>query len=79
MQPKNVYSWVVSGERLAASGDWEKSLLSGPMINYRGNRWFVIFDYLPQLINLHKTAAPKSKVLDEHERAEARIVLGFSF
>jgi len=64
-----------------AKGTWEHSVLfAGPTINYRGNRWFVIFNYLPQLVNLHKTAvAPKSKVLDEHERAEARILIGFSF
>jgi hypothetical protein len=64
-----------------SKGSWEHSVLSGgPTINYRGNRWFVIFNYLPQWVNLHKTAqAPKSKVLDEHERAEARAIIGFSF
>lgn len=62
-------------------GKWHNSVLyAGPTINYRGNRWFVIANYLPQLSNLHKTAAfPKNKVLDEHERAEARILIGFSF
>jgi hypothetical protein len=62
-------------------GSWEHSVLfAGPTINYRGSRWFVIFNYLPQLVNLHKTAeAPKSKVLDAHERAEARAIIGFSF
>jgi hypothetical protein len=64
-----------------AKGLWEHSVLfAGPTINYRGNRWFVIANYLPQLINLHKTSvAPGKKVLDEHERAEARILIGFSF
>lgn len=62
-------------------GSWEHSVLfGGPVFNYRGNRWFLIFNYLPQLVNLHKTSvAPKNKVLDEHERAEARILIGFSF
>jgi len=62
-------------------GKWHNSVLyAGPTINYRGNRWFVIANYLPQLSNLHKTAAfPENKVLDEHERAEARILIGFSF
>ncbi len=60
---------------------WEHSVLfGGPTINYRGNRWFVIANYLPQWINLHKTTiAPGNKVLDEHERAEARILVGISF
>ena len=62
-------------------GKWNNSVLFvGPTINYRGDRWFLIANYLPQLINLHKTtASPKSKVLDEHEKAEARIIVGFSF
>lgn len=62
-------------------GDWEHSVLfAGPTLNYRGNRFFIIANYLPQIINLHKTdAAPNNLVLDEHERAEARILLGFSF
>jgi hypothetical protein len=62
-------------------GTWNNSVLYvGPTINYRGNRWFFIANYLPQLTNLHKTAvSPGSKVLDEHERTEARILIGFSF
>jgi hypothetical protein len=62
-------------------GKWDNSVLyAGPTINYRGNNWFFIANYLPQLVNLHKTADfSKNKVLDEHERAEARIVVGFSF
>jgi len=62
-------------------GLWEHSVLfAGPSVNYRGDRWFLIVNYLPQIVNLHKSpAAPKNKVLDEHERAEARILIGFSF
>lgn len=62
-------------------GKWNNSVLyAGPTINYRGDKWFVIANYLPQLSNLHKTVAfPKNRVLDEHERAEARILIGFSF
>jgi hypothetical protein len=62
-------------------GHWENSVLYvGPTLNYRGDRWFFIANYLPQLTNLHKTDAfPKNKVLDEHEKAEARILIGFSF
>ncbi len=59
---------------------WEHSVLfGGPTINYRTERWFIIANYLPQWTNLRKTAtAPFNKVLDEHERAEARIILGIS-
>jgi hypothetical protein len=62
-------------------GDWEHSaLFGGPTINYRGDKWFVIGSFLPQLHNLRKTnEAPFNKVLDEHERVEARILVGISF
>lgn len=54
-------------------------LYSGPTINYRGDSWFVIANYLPQLVNLRKTtASPFNKDLNDHERAEVRILLGFS-
>ncbi|HKB45461.1 MAG TPA: hypothetical protein VKC90_13770 [Chitinophagaceae bacterium] len=59
---------------------WEHSVFfGGPTLDFRGHNWFVIFNYLPQWINVHKTSvAPFNKVLDEHERVEARILLGIS-
>ena len=51
----------------------------GPTFNYRGNGWFVLANYQPQWGNIHKTIyAPDTKVLDEHERGEARIIIGIS-
>ncbi len=66
---------------IAKGKGWEHSaLFGGPTINYRTGKWFVIANYLPQWVNLHKTQyAPLSKVLDEHERTEARIIVGISF
>lgn len=63
------------------NGNWQNSVLyAGPTVNYRGDRWFVIGNFLPQLGNLHKTSLyPANKVLDDRERAEARILFGFSF
>lgn len=65
---------IVNGE------GWVHSVLfGGPTVNFRGNRWFVIANYLPQWVNLRKTdVAPGNKVLDEHERAEARILVGIT-
>ena len=65
---------------IAKHNGWEHSVFfGGPTFNYRGNGWFVLANYLPQLGNVHKTIyAPYSKVLDDHERAEARIILGIS-
>ncbi|MDQ6757325.1 MAG: hypothetical protein M3004_10360 [Bacteroidota bacterium] len=54
-------------------------LYAGPTLTYRGGAWFVIANYLPQLVNLHKTSAsPFKRDLENHERAEARILLGIS-
>ena len=62
-------------------GHWQNSVLfAGPTLIYRADRWFIIANYLPQIRNLHTTSTyPNKKVLDDHERAEARILLGFSF
>jgi hypothetical protein len=59
---------------------WENSVLfGGPTINYRGNRWFVIANYQPQWTNIRKTSYfPENKVLDDNERAEARVLVGIS-
>jgi hypothetical protein len=78
-------SWGVGFEMLNHNGiskdaGWEHSVLfGGPTLNYRGNNWFVIANYLPQWVNLHKTdESPNNKVLDELERTEARILIGIS-
>lgn len=64
-----------------SKGKWNNSLLyAGPSLIYRGSRWFFLANYFPQLANIHKTVAfPDNKVLDEHERSEARVIIGFSF
>lgn len=59
---------------------WEHSVIfGGPTVNFRNNKWFIIVNYQPQWGNVRKTdTAPFSKVLDKHERAEARIIVGIS-
>lgn len=71
---------LVNHNDFAKGKGWENSVFyGGPTLNYRLDRWFVIANYLPQWSNVHKTIySPSSKVLDEHERAEARIILGIS-
>jgi hypothetical protein len=66
---------------IAKGNGWEYSIVSaGPTLNFRSDRWFVIANYLPQWGNIHKTTiAPGSKVLDEQERAELRILIGITF
>jgi hypothetical protein len=54
-------------------------IYAGPTLNYRGDKWFVIINYLPQLQNIRKTvSSPGSKVLDEHERHDVRILFGIT-
>jgi hypothetical protein len=78
-------SWGVGVELVnhndIEKGKWLNSVMyAGPTLNYRGNRFFIIANYLTQLGNLHKTASfPDNKVLNVHEKGEARILLGLSF
>ena len=71
---------VVDRNRFEA-GKWDYSVLSaGPTLNYRGDRWFVLLNVLPQWSNLHKTpVAPGKRDLMNNERVEARIIAGISF
>jgi hypothetical protein len=71
---------IANRNDIAKGEGWKNSIFyAGPTLNFRGNKWFVIANYLPQLGNVRKTIySPANKVLDEHERAEARILLGIS-
>jgi len=71
---------IVNQNDIAKNDGWKNSIFfAGPTLNFRSSKWFVILNYLPQLSNIHKTIySPGNKVLDDHERAEARILLGIS-
>ncbi|MDQ6757651.1 MAG: hypothetical protein M3004_12025 [Bacteroidota bacterium] len=71
---------IVNKNDIEKNEGWKNSVFyAGPTLNFRSNKWFVIVSYLPQLGNVRKTVyAPGNKVLDDHERAEARILLGIS-
>lgn len=71
---------IVNKNDIAKGEGWKNSLLyAGPTLNFRNDKWFVIVNYLPQLVNVHKTIyAPGKTELTDHERAEARILVGIS-
>lgn len=71
---------IVNHNDIGRPNGWENSVwYAGPTFNYRGNRWFVIANFLPQLFNGHKTSFfPNNKVLDEHERFEGRLIIGIT-
>ncbi len=71
---------LVNHNDIAKGKGWQNSIIyGGPTFNYRSDGWFVIANYLPQWSNIHKTShSPSYKVLDEHERTEARIIIGIS-
>lgn len=56
------------------------SLFIGPNLSYRTESWYFAFTYLPQLpaIKRSKNLPNISMVLDEHERNNLRLLLGFS-
>jgi len=58
---------------------WEHSaLFGGPTLFFSGNKYFLILNILPQWASLKKTdETPGSLVLNEHEKIEVRLLLGF--
>jgi len=59
--------------------EWEHSaLFGGPTLFFSGTKYFLILNVLPQLASLKKTTdTPGSLVLNEHEKVEVRLLLGF--
>ncbi|OFY72192.1 MAG: hypothetical protein A3G23_01320 [Bacteroidetes bacterium RIFCSPLOWO2_12_FULL_37_12] len=60
---------------------WEHSpLFAGPVMSFSGDKYFINFTLLPQLINFHKHEGETSNLdLTEHEKLEMRMLIGFSF
>ncbi|MEO6695312.1 MAG: DUF6662 family protein [Ignavibacteria bacterium] len=56
------------------------ALFIGPNISYRSDSWFFALTYLPQLpaIERSKDLPNNSSVLDDHEKNNARLILGFT-
>jgi len=70
---------ITNANEISKVEKWRHSVFfGGPTFNYRGTNWFVIANYLPQWGNIHRTDFAAYKVLDVHERAEVRILLGIS-
>ena len=71
---------LVNTNKISDEHGWEYAVLfGGPTLNFKKDKWFIILNYLPQLGNLHQTvSAPAKKVLDDHERVEARFIVGIS-
>jgi hypothetical protein len=71
---------IVNRNDMEKGKGWMNSIFyAGPTLNFRGGRYFVILNYMPQLGNIHKTDySPLKMVLDTHERHEARILFGIS-
>lgn len=59
-------------------GDWEHSaLFFGPVFGYATDSWWAALTILPQLPALKKGADDNTRVLDEHEKLEARLLFSF--
>ena len=71
---------IVNTNDIKKREGWTNSIIyAGPTLNFRGNRWFIIINYLPQLKNIRKTVfSPDTKDLTNHERTEARILFGIT-
>ena len=62
-------------------GEWEHSaLFAGPVVAYGSDDWWFALSVLPQLPALKKEDTPgddDSRVLDEHEKLNARLLFSF--
>ncbi|HKR07361.1 MAG TPA: hypothetical protein VJY62_22195 [Bacteroidia bacterium] len=66
---------------IAKGEGWEHSVLfGGPSFYFNQGKFWGVLNALPQIGNLHKTdAAQGSRVRDEHEDFEFRLLIGYSF
>jgi hypothetical protein len=61
-----------------AESEEHSALFGGPTLFFSGNKYFLILNVLPQLANLKKTDdVPGSLDLNEYEKVEVRLLLGF--
>lgn len=62
---------------------WEHTaFFLGPVVSYRQEKWWATLTVLPQIYGANFNGNPDrntSLVLDEHERVNVRLLLGFSF
>lgn len=69
-------------EITTAKGLEHAALLLGPTLywNSKDNRHTIIFNFLPEITNLHKTAEqPNNLDLDEYEKYDFRLLIDFTF
>ncbi len=78
--------WFVGAEARYASvyPDWTEGLhreayavFAGPTVHYAGKKWWFTATYLPQLFG--SPSPGRSRHLDEYEKRELRVILGYNF
>ena len=70
---------MVNSNEIEGSSWNFSALFAGPAIYYAGDKNFLVFNFLPQLMNLHKTTdAPNDLVLNAREKYQFRLIWGFS-
>lgn len=78
--------WYVGGEGRYASvyPDWTNGLhretyavFAGPVVHYGGKKWWATLSYQPQLFGGPSPSG--SRALDEYEKSELRLKIGYNF
>jgi hypothetical protein len=74
----------VEGRYASVYPDWTNGLhretyavFAGPTIHYGGKKWWATLTYLPQLFG--KPSPAGSRALDEYEKRELRLKIGYNF
>jgi hypothetical protein len=64
-------------EIVPGKGIEHAAFLAGPSIQYTSGKAFFILNFLPQLVNLNQAKVAGALDLDEYERFNIRLVMGY--
>jgi hypothetical protein len=71
----------LKNDNIFEEGKWMNSpLFLGPTLSYGGDRWWIIFNALPQMVNLKKEKGiTESLELNDHEKFDFRLLFAYNF
>jgi len=71
----------IKNDNIFEKGKWMNSpLFAGPTLSYGAERWWIIFNVLPQVINLKKEEGVTDNLeLHDHEMYDLRLLFAYNF
>jgi hypothetical protein len=68
-------------DNIFEKGEWMNSpLFAGPTLSYAADKWWIIFNALPQITNFKKEEGITGNLeLEDHEKMDFRLIFAFNF